>query len=178
MEIDKIIQGCLRGDRLSQKQLFDRFSGKMLAVCMRYSRHRMEAEDLLQDGFIKVFNHLDQYKSDGPFEQWVRRIMINTAIKNSQRKSFQNEFAAGEELPESQELPEIIDRMSETELLQLINELPEGYRMVFNLYAIEGFSHREISEVLNIEESTSRSQLVKARKVLQEKVIGQQKTIL
>ena len=154
------------------------YAPKMKGLCFRYIGESEIVKDIVQDGFIKVFTHLDQYKSDGPFEQWVRRIMINTAIKNSQRKSFQNEFAAGEELPESQELPEIIDRMSETELLQLINDLPEGYRMVFNLYAIEGFSHREISEVLKIEESTSRSQLVKARKVLQEKVIGQQKTIL
>lgn len=173
-----IIQGCLRGDRLSQKQLFDRFSGKMLAVCMRYSKHRMEAEDLLQDGFIKVFTNLQQYKFEGPFEQWVRRIMINNAIKNCHRKSFQNEFNAGEDLPEAVGNPEAVDLMAEKELLRLINELPEGYKVVFNLYAIEGYSHKEIASSLNIEESTSRSQLVKARKALQDKINKYQNTTI
>lgn len=178
MDSEKIIQGCLRGDRISQKQLFDRYSGKMLAVCMRYARHRMEAEDLLQDGFIKVFTNLNQYKWEGPFEQWVRKIMINNAIKNCNKKSFQNEYNAGDDLPDSAEEPEAIDQMAESELLKMINELPEGYRLVFNLYAIEGFSHKEISESLQIEESTSRSQLVKARKALQEKLLKYQKTTI
>jgi len=178
VEIEQIIQGCLKGDRISQKALFDRFSGKMLAVCSRYSRHVMEAEDLLQDGFIKVFTNLDQYKFEGPFEQWIRRIMINNAIKNCHRKSFQNEYSVGDELPETFEDPEAINSMSERELLGLISELPDGYRMVFNLYAIEGFSHKEISESLKIEESTSRSQLVKARKVLQDKLLKLQKTTI
>ncbi len=178
MDSEKIIQGCLRGDRISQKQLFDRYSGKMLAVCMRYARHRMEAEDLLQDGFIKVFTNLNQYKWEGPFEQWVRKIMINNAIKNCNKKSFQNEYNAGDDLPDSVEEPEAIDQMAESELLKMINELPEGYRLVFNLYAIEGFSHKEISESLQIEESTSRSQLVKARKALQEKLLKYQKTTI
>lgn len=178
MEIEQIIQGCLMGDRISQKALFDRYSGKMLAVCSRYSRHLMEAEDLLQDGFIKVFTNLEQYKFEGPFEQWIRRIMINNAIKNCHRKSFQNEYSVGDELPETYEDPEAIDGMSEQELLKMINELPDGYRMVFNLYAIEGYSHKEISESLKIEESTSRSQLVKARKVLQDKLLKLQKTTI
>jgi RNA polymerase sigma-70 factor (ECF subfamily) len=178
VEIEQIIQGCLKGDRISQKALFDRYSGKMLAVCSRYSRHLMEAEDLLQDGFIKVFTNLEQYKFEGPFEQWIRRIMINNAIKNCHRKSFQNEYSVGDELPETFEDPEAIDSMSERELLGLISELPDGYRMVFNLYAIEGYSHKEISESLKIEESTSRSQLVKARKVLQDKLLKLQKTTI
>jgi len=178
VEIEQIIQGCLKGDRISQKALFDRFSGKMLAVCSRYSRHVMEAEDLLQDGFIKVFTNLDQYKFEGPFEQWIRRIMINNAIKNCHRKSFQNEYSVGDELPETFEDAEAINSMSERELLGMISELPEGYRMVFNLYAIEGYSHKEISESLKIEESTSRSQLVKARKVLQDKLLKLQKTTI
>ncbi len=176
MDLDQIIQGCLRGDRISQKHLFDRYAGKMLAVCMRYAKHRMEAEDLLQDGFIKVFTNLEQYKSEGPFEQWVRRIMINNAIKNCHRKSFQNEYSAGEDMPDSYEEPEIIDHMAEMELIRMINDLPEGYRVVFNLYAIEGYSHKEIATVLQIEESTSRSQLVKARKALQDKLTQYQKT--
>ncbi|MBK6544867.1 MAG: sigma-70 family RNA polymerase sigma factor [Saprospiraceae bacterium] len=178
MDLEQIIQGCLQGDRISQKNLFDRFSGKMLAVCSRYARHRMEAEDLLQDGFIKVYSNLDQYKFEGPFEQWIRRIMINNAIKNCHRKSFQNEYFAGDDIPEMTEEPDILSSLAEIELMKIINELPDGYRMVFNLYAIEGYSHKEISESLNIEESTSRSQLVKARKVLQEKLLKYHKTII
>lgn len=170
MDLDQIIEGCLRGDRICQKNLFDRFSGKMLAVCMRYAKHRMEAEDLLQDGFIKVFLNLDQFKNEGSFEQWIRRIMINNAIKNYHRKSNQNELAGLDNVHENGQEPEILDQMSERELLGLIAELPDGYRMVFNLFAIEGYSHKEISENLKIEESTSRSQLVKARKVLQDKL--------
>jgi RNA polymerase sigma factor (sigma-70 family) len=170
VDLDIIIEGCLRGDRICQKKLFERFSGKMLAVCMRYAKHKMEAEDLLQDGFVKVFLNLDQFKNEGSFEQWIRRIMINNAIKNYHKKSNQNELSGLDNVQESGHEPEILDQLSERELLNMIAELPDGYRMVFNLFAIEGYSHKEISENLNIEESTSRSQLVKARKVLQEKL--------
>lgn len=173
-----IIQGCLKGDRIFQKKLFDRFSGKMLAVCMRYAKHKMEAEDLLQDGFVKVFMNLHQFKNDGPFEQWVRRIMINNAIKKFHKKSSQMELYNVEMVQEMSEQPEIIDQFAERELLDIIAELPDGYRMVFNLYAIEGFSHKEISQTLHIEESTSRSQLVKARKVLQDKLMKYQKSMI
>jgi RNA polymerase sigma-70 factor (ECF subfamily) len=173
-----IIQGCLKGDRIFQKKLFDRFSGKMLAVCMRYAKHKMEAEDLLQDGFVKVFMNLHQFKNDGPFEQWVRRIMINNAIKKFHKKSSQMELYNVEMVQEMSEQPEIIDQFAERELLDIIAELPDGYRMVFNLYAIEGFSHKEISQTLHIEESTSRSQLVKARKVLQDKLMKYQKSTI
>ncbi|MDQ3143111.1 MAG: sigma-70 family RNA polymerase sigma factor [Bacteroidota bacterium] len=175
MELEEIIQGCIKGDRICQKSLFDKFSGKMLAVCMRYSKHRMEAEDLLQDGFIKAFMNLEQYKSEGPFEQWMRRIMVNNAIKKYHKKSNQNEIYLHDGFPEESGEPEAVDMMAEAELLKIIEELPDGYRMVFNLYAIEGYSHKEIGEFLHIEESTSRSQLVKARKALQEKLSKLQK---
>lgn len=175
MDLEAILSGCLRGDRVSQKNLFDCYSGKMLAVCMRYAKHKMEAEDLLQDGFIKVFTNLDQYKGDGPFEQWMRRIMINNAIKKYHKKSNQNESYQLEYVPEQTVEPDAIDHLAESELYQMIEELPDGYKVVFNLYAIEGFSHKEIADLLHIEESTSRSQLVKARKVLQDKITKNQK---
>ena len=178
MDVELIIQGCLLGDRKFQKALFDRFSGKMMAVCMRYSRHRIEAEDLLQDGFVKVFQNLNQYKSEGPFEQWVRRIMINNAIKKYHKKSNQNEFLSSDDMPEMFEAEEAVNNLMYAELIEMVEELPDGYRMVFNLYAIEGYSHKEISEMLLIEESTSRSQLVKARKVLQEKLLNSQKVTI
>ncbi len=178
MDIDDIVQGCLRGDRVCQKRLFDRFAGKMLAVCMRFASHKMEAEDLLQDGFIKVFRNLHQFNNTGSIEQWIRRIMINNAIKNYHKKSNKNEIFQLDNIFESIQNPEVIDQLSENELLQMIKDLPDGYRMVFNLYAIEGYSHKEISEILQIEESTSRSQLVKARRALQEKLIKYQKAAI
>jgi RNA polymerase sigma-70 factor (ECF subfamily) len=175
MDINQIIKGCLDGDRRSQKALFDLFSGKMMAVCLRYAKHKMEAEDLLQDGFIKVFQNIGQYKGEGPFEQWVRMIMIHNAIKKYHKKSNRNEFLADTDLPELPESEEALSQLFYEELLEMIEELPDGYRIVFNLYAVEGFNHKEISEMIGIEESTSRSQLVKARKALQEKLLKREK---
>jgi len=175
MEINQVIQGCISGDRKSQKMLFDLFSGKMMAVCLRYSKHKMEAEDLLQDGFVKVFQNIVQYKFEGPFEQWVRKIMIHNAIKKFHKKSNKNELLVLDEIPETTVEGNGLNLLYYNELLLIIEELPDGYRMVFNLYAIEGYNHKEISELLGIEESTSRSQLVKARKVLQEKLLKREK---
>ncbi len=166
----ELIKACLLGDRLAQRDIFNMYSGKMMAVCLRYSRHRLEAEDILQDSFVKVFTHLSEFEYSGSFEGWVRRIIINTAIKNNQKKSVSHEEIGLEHAREDSVGPEVFSSLSEEELIKLISSLPDGYRMVFNLYAVEGFSHKEISELLNIEESTSRSQLVKARRVLQEKV--------
>lgn len=143
----------------------------MLAVCRRYARHELEAEDLLQDAFIKVYKNLDRFQHKGSFEGWIRRIVVNTAIKNYQKKSFKNELMGSEYFPDTPIDPSVMSRLSADELLALVEGLPEGYRMVFNLYAIEGYSHKEISEMLHIQESTSRSQLVKARKMLQQQVI-------
>ncbi len=148
----------------------------MLSVCMRYTRHRMEAEDVLQDAFIKVFDNIHKFQFKGSFEAWIRRIVINTALKNYQRKSFREE-QIGLEL-ENADLPiepSIFAHLHEEALLELIAQLPDGYRVVFNLYAIEGYSHREVADMLGIEEATSRSQLLKARKWLQVQVMKLQK---
>lgn len=176
MELDQVINGCLLGDRFCQKALFDRFAGRMLGVCMRYAKNKMEAEDLLQDGFMKVYSNLEQYKNEGPFEQWIRRIMINNAIKKYHKKSNQNEIASSDLMPEEAIEPDALTQFGERELLDIIEELSDGYRMVFNLYAIEGYSHKEIAGILDIEESTSRSQLTKARKILQDKLLKFQKS--
>jgi RNA polymerase sigma factor (sigma-70 family) len=143
----------------------------MLVVCMRYARHQMEAEDLLQDAFIKVFDHLAQFQSKGSLEGWIRRIVVNTALKNIDRKSFTHE-QYGMDIREdfSAADPGVYAQLGEAELLKLIARLPEGYKVVFNLYAIEGYNHAEIAELLGVQESTSRSQLVKARKMLQSMV--------
>ena len=139
----------------------------MMTLCRRYSRHQLEAEDILQEAFIKVFDNIGQFSFKGSFEGWIRRIVINTAIKNYRKSSYQKEQIGYEDYEEKSIDPEVYDILNEEELLKLIEQLPNGYKMVFNLYAIEGYSHKEIGEMLNIGESTSRSQLLKARKALQ-----------
>lgn len=163
----ELIKGCIREDANCQKALFERYSGKLMAICIRYSRHRLEAEDILQESFVKIFDNLDKFKFKGSFEGWVRRIAVNTALKNHQRKSYTNEKFALEHFPDSPQAPVAFARLGEQELLAMIARLPEGYKAVFNLYAIDGYSHKEIAKQLGIKESTSRSQLVKARKMLQ-----------
>lgn len=170
-----LINGCIRDDRKYQEELFRRYAGKMLVVCLRYARHQMEAEDMLQDAFIKVFKSLHKFEFKGSFEGWIRRIVVNTALKNVDRKSFTNEQIGIELEIDPGANPTVFSTLGEAELLKLIASLPEGYRVVFNLYAIEGFSHKEVAALLGIQESTSRSQLVKARKMLQEMLIKTQK---
>lgn len=177
MNLDEILAGCIQKDRACQVELFKRFSGKLLTVCLRYTRHRMEAEDILQDAFIKIFKNLEKYEGKGSFEGWMRRIVVNTALKNYHKSSFQKEKIGLEDYQEGSMDPAVISQLHEEELLKLISELPDGYRMVFNLYIIEGYSHREIAEQLNIQESTSRSQLVKARKMLQSQIIKLMKIV-
>jgi RNA polymerase sigma-70 factor (ECF subfamily) len=165
-----LINGCIKESKSFQKELYRRYAGKMLVVCMRYARHRMEAEDILQEAFIKIFDNISRFQFKGSFEGWIRRIIVNTAIKNYRRMSFKRELIGNEDHDTEFTQPDAVENMSEEELLNLIETLPDGYRIVFNLYAIEGFSHKEISEMLNIQEGTSRSQLVKARKMLQQKI--------
>jgi RNA polymerase sigma factor (sigma-70 family) len=172
---NELIKGCIREDRECQGEIFRRYAGKMMSVCLRYSRHRMEAEDILQDSFIKVFDNIARFEFKGSFEGWVRRIVVNTALKNYSRKSFRNEQIGIEYENDTPIEPSVLSDLHEEELLKLIARLPEGYRVVFNLYAIEGYSHKEIAETLNIQESTSRSQLVKARKWLQTEIMKLQK---
>jgi len=136
----------------------------------------MEAEDVLQDAFIKVFDNIAQFKFNGSFEAWVRRIVVNTALKNYQRKSFRDEqLGLDANMADLPIEPSIFAHLHEEELLNLIARLPDGYRIVFNLFAIEGYSHREIADMLGIEVGTSRSQLLKARKWLQAEVLKMQK---
>ena len=175
MDINQLVEGCKKDDRRCQKELFERLSPRMLMVCRRYARNDMEAEDLLQEGFIKTFINIRQYNKKGSFEQWVRAIMVNNAIKNYRKKSYKNELYGVENVHERSTDVSAIDQMSESELLAMISELPEGAKLVFNMFVIEGFSHAEIAEKMRIQESTSRSQLVKARKALQNKILSIQK---
>lgn len=173
----ELIIGCLKGDPPSQEALFRRYAGKMMTVSRRYARHHMEAEDILQDAFVKVFKNMNKFQGKGSFEGWIRRIVVNTALKNYQKLSYQKEDIGTENVVEKSEDPKVYSNLGAEDLLKLVSELPEGYKIVFNLYAIEGYSHKEISELLEIKESTSRSQLVKARKMLQAKIANLQKIV-
>ncbi len=141
-----------------------------MTVCVRYARNRADAEDILQDGFIRLYQHIHQFKFAGSFEGWMRRIFVNAALKKYQTKRSDKEQVGIEFYPEEPVDPDAISALSEAEILNLIDHLPEGYRMVFNMYVIEGYSHKEIGELLGINEATSRTQLLKARKFLQNKL--------
>ena len=147
----------------------------MMTVCRRYGRHKLEAEDILQDSFIKVYKALHQFKFEGSLEGWIRRIVVTTAIKSVRKKSFTNELYDVELDYEEVSSPLALSNLNEEELLRYISELPDGYRYIFNMYAIEGYSHKEIADNLGIKESTSRSQLTKARKMLQKRIIQSEK---
>lgn len=170
----ELIDGCISEDRACQYALYKAYAGKMLSVCRRYARSDSEAEDILQEGFIKIFDNIARFRGSGSFEGWIRRIMVNTALKLYRTASFKNEVIGIEEGYESGFDAGIIDRISQNDLIKMIRGLPEGYGIVFNLYAIEGYSHTEIAESLKINEGTSRSQLAKARKWLQKKVLESQ----
>jgi len=176
---EQIIEGCLAGKRKAFSMLYRKYAAVMLAVCMRYSPGRDDAEDILQEGFIKVFSSIGKYRHEGSFEGWIRRIMINMAIDHYQQNLRHAYHAAAEEsagphpdddLPgHDPDPPQASDIPKET-LMHMIRELPDGYRMVFNLYAIEGLSHKDIAGSLGISENTSKTQLMKARRALRGKV--------
>ncbi len=166
---EKLIKQCRKGDSKAQRELFNCFSSQMLSVGLRYLRSQEDAEEVLSNTFIKVFNKIDQFKGDGPLGGWVRRIMVNESLNFLKHK--RNLFLEVEEENHSafshQKLQEDINA---EHLLLMIAELPLGYRTVFNLYAIEGYNHKEIGDMLGISENTSKSQLSKARKNLQKKL--------
>lgn len=164
---EELIKGCLKRDRSAQKRLYDTFSSKMYALCCRYVKDSMEAEDVLVTAFTKILDRIDQFKGDGSFEGWIRRIVVNEALTYLRRNRsmyLETDLEAADREPDYQHLS---DHLEAEDLLNMIQELPTGYRMVFNLYAIDGFSHREIADQLNISENTSKSQLSRARVFLQ-----------
>lgn len=160
----------MRGSAQCQRQLYERYASKMYAVCLRYARTSSDAADMLQEGFVKVFSKIDQFQFQGSFEGWIRRIMVNTALRAYQRRHFEQEQSGLEHVQDLSVNPDAVASLSEGELLDLISRLPEGYKLIFNLVAIEGYSHAEAAVMLGIQESTSRSQLTKARRWLCEQV--------
>ena len=167
----QLIESCKKGDRASQKALYDRLAPRMFPLCIRYVGERELAEDILQDGFITLFTRLDSYKGEGSFEGWARKIFVTTALMSLRKKdalkmSEDIETLRGMKTDDTTQLQKIGYR----ELMELIMTLPPGFRTVFNLYAIEGYSHKEIGEMLGITETTSRTQLSRARTWLQNKI--------
>jgi len=164
----ELVQHCISGDRLCQELLYKKFASKMFGVCLGYVNSRDEAKDVLQDGFVKIFASLKNYKGVGSLEGWVRRIIVNTAIDYYRRalKDIKNvDVEKANNIVEMEE--SVLERMHAKEVLDLIHKLPEGARMIFNLYVVEGYNHSEIAGMLNISEGTSKSQFSRARSLLQ-----------
>ena len=167
--LDRIIDKCKQGDRQAAEKIYQIFSAKMFALCLRFSKDRADAEDTLQDGFIKIFTSIGQYTGTGSFEGWMKRIMINTAMEKFRKNS---PLQIVEELPEIEDNEDIDEEVSipEEVLADFVNQLPERYKMVFNLYVIEEMSHKDIAALLGINEGTSKSNLARAREILKRKV--------
>ena len=167
---EQIVQGCVRGERKFQHLLYNMLSPKMFAVCLRYATDYNSAQDLLQEGFVKVFNNIDKFRGEGSFEGWVRRIFVNTAIEHYRKQV--NMYALHDSEGKNYEYYEenALETLKKEDIMKMIQQLSDGYRTVFNLYIIEGFSHKEIGEMMGISEGTSKSQLARARYLLQKMI--------
>jgi len=158
------IEKCKIGDKRALEHLYNYFAPKMKGICLRYAHSVFEAEDIFQEAFIKILNNLHSFTYKGSFEGWVKKIVVNTAIDHFKKNYPLRNIVSPEEAEEEEsEAADVASQLSATELLEIIKKIPTGYRVVFNLYAVEGYSHSEIAEMLNISESSSRSQLCKAR---------------
>ena len=166
-----LIKGCIEGNKQMQEELYNRFAPKMYAVCLRYANNADDAQDLLQEGFIKVYKNLHRFRAEGSFEGWIRRVFVNSSIEHFRKKAIQLSSVSDKEenTIENSDIS-ALDTMAEKDIIRLIQELSPGYRTVFNLYVVEGYSHKEIGEKLGISEGTSKSQLARAKAILQKKV--------
>lgn len=170
-KIEELMEGCKAGKRKMQEALYQQTASKMLAVCMRYAKDRMEAEDVLQLGYIKIFQKVGEYRGDGSFEGWMRRVMVNTAIESYRKNLRTLNVVPIEDAYEQPSTGFDFSRLGMQDLLKVIQKLSDGYRMVFNMYIIEGYSHKEIAATLGISEGASKSQLSRARAILKEEII-------
>lgn len=173
----ELIEGCRKQKAEAQQALFNKYAGKMKALCFRYVKDDMEAEDVLITAFTKVFDKIAQFKSEGSFEGWIRRIMVNeslTALRKKRSMFVETELEAADREPNYDTLG---NELEAEELLNMIGNLPPGYRIVFNMYAIDGYSHKEIAEQLGISEGTSKSQLSRARTMLQNLLLNQEQVL-
>ena len=167
---NELIEGCRKGDRASQKALYERYCRKMMVVCLRYSKSTLEAEDILQESFVKIFQSIKDFRQEAKLETWITRIMVNTALNSQRKKLYLYPMVDVEEI----NLPtdEVsLSGINFNQLLEMVQSLPQGCQIVFNMFAIEGFSHKEIAEMLGISEGTSKSQYARARSLLQSKLL-------
>lgn len=171
MDDSSLVKKCIAGDARAQRELFEKFAPKMLGVCLRYMKDIQQAEDVLQDGFVKVFTKLSNYSGNGSLEGWIRRIIVNTALDEIRKNvKFQDSINV-DDVDYKLELDSyILEGLIADDLMLLINEMPSGYKVIFNMFAIEGFSHKEIAAQLNISENTSKSQYSRARAYLKTKL--------
>lgn len=168
---ENIIEAVLENNDIAQSMFYNLFAPKMYGVCLRYAGNRMEADDILQEGFIKVFLNLNTFRKEGSLEGWIRRTIINTAINlNKQNARYRNNVEIEKVVVAQNNSEHILQKFNVNDLLKMVMNLPPGYRMIFNLYVIEGYSHKEISEMLGISENTSKSQLLRARIALKNKI--------
>jgi RNA polymerase sigma-70 factor (ECF subfamily) len=168
----QIIEGCARHNRKAQQVLYDRYSRLLLGVCLRYASDKAEAEDILQDSFLKIYFNINEYSGTGSFVGWLRKVTVNTAITHYHKNlKFRYHVDIDEYVSEETGVSSFEeDLFTSEELFRVLNELPSGYRMVFNLYAVEGYKHKEIAEMLGIDTNTSKSQYSRARAVIREKL--------
>jgi RNA polymerase sigma factor (sigma-70 family) len=171
----EIIGGCMKNDAIAQHRLFLDYAGKLMTICRRYAGDQTEAEDMLQDAFIRIFKYIRQYHFAGSFEGWLRRITVNSAIQVLQGKKIRFQEISDNQFEIQTTAPDIYSELSAEDLLKLISHLPDGYRIIFNLHVMEGYSHDEIARMLRIKPATSRSQLSKARNMLKEQINSLQK---
>ena len=172
MSLEKLISNCKKQDIKAQEELYRLYSGKLFGLCLKYSANYQQAEDNLQDGFITIFKKIEQYKDSGSFEGWMKRIVINTALQKYRKEKYLEIINEGQ--LEDIEVEIYEEELSADFLLKTIQELPERYRQVFNLYAMDGYSHKEISEFLKISVGTSKSNLARARSILKERIENHQ----
>ncbi|HPH84778.1 MAG TPA: sigma-70 family RNA polymerase sigma factor [Ferruginibacter sp.] len=173
-----IIKGCIKKNQVCQRLLFEKFAGKMMSLCQRYAKDQQEAKDIMQEGFIRVFDYIAQFKFEGSFEGWMRRVFVSVATRYAaKRKIIFSEINVTDSDINTID-PSVVSKLSEDEIHRMIRLLPEGYRLVFNLNIIEGYSHEEIGSLLGIQASTSRTQLVKARRMLQSFILKQFNTVI
>lgn len=178
MTEEAILQGCLKNQPVAQQELYSRYSPKMLSVCYRFARNREDAEDMLQEGFIRVFTQIHQFQSKGSFEGWIRRIIVHTCINHLKKhKKFNDSVDITQAQTVSVREDSVPSIIQAKQVIECIRTLPIGYRTVLNLFAIDGYTHREIANMLDIEESTSRSQYTRAKAML-EQILVQKQIIL
>jgi RNA polymerase sigma factor (sigma-70 family) len=174
----EIIEGCIKRNQVCQRLLFEKFAGKMMSLCQRYSKDQQEGKDIMQEGFIRVFDYIHQFKFEGSFEGWLRRVFVNVATRHATKRKISFSDINVIDTDTTTIDPSVVSKLSEDEIHRMISLLPDGYRFVFNLNVIEGYSHDEIGLMLGIQASTSRTQLVKARRMLQSIILKQFNAII